>query len=148
MAVQPLAPDRAGRPPLPQRPGPGARGRPVPAGRAKRPPWWVLGLGMLGLVGWTGWVAAQPLPPPNGSPAVRSVDGQIQQADAAIQNLSAQARQWQAQRSAAAAALQQAQASLGLGGGAVSGGSGTGAAGPDGGASVPAAPSFAVTRGS
>ena len=80
----------------------------APAAAPKRHrPWWVLGVGMVGLVGWSGWVAAQPLPPTASTPALKDVQSHIQQKDAALSTLSAQAQQWQAQRQQLAQQLKQ-----------------------------------------
>ena len=79
----------------------------------RRRPWWVLGVGMVGLIGWSGWVAAQPLPPSaTPTPALKGVQSQIQQDSTQLSTLSAQAQQWQAQRSQLAATLQQDENTL------------------------------------
>ena len=96
------------------RPGGGTAGR--PARRAPRPPWWVLVAGCAALVGTTGWVALQPLPPSDPSPQLRAVETRLQGEQATLSQLHAQAANWQAQRTRAAQALQQDGLQTGLAG--------------------------------
>jgi len=74
---------------------------------ARRPPWWVLLAGFAALLGASGWVAAQPLPPSKPTPALQAVENELQQQKQSLANLQSQAQSWQAQRSTVAAQLQQ-----------------------------------------
>jgi hypothetical protein len=73
----------------------------------RRPPWWVLAVSGGAMVGVTGWVAAQPLPPAQRLPALQAVEAQLRQEQGRLGALQAQARQWTAQRAQVAAVLQQ-----------------------------------------
>ncbi len=79
----------------------------TPAPRRRRRPWWVLGIGAVSFFGLTGWVAAQPLPPSQTTPALKAVQGQIQQESSNLSAMSSQAQQWQAQRQQLAGTLKQ-----------------------------------------
>jgi len=73
----------------------------------RRPPWWVLVAGGAALLLCSGWVAAQPLPPSQPTPALQTLETQVQQEAGRMATLQSQAKQWQAQRAQVAAELQQ-----------------------------------------
>ena len=120
-----------------------AASRPL-AGSRRRAPWWVLGAGVLGLAGIWAWVAAQPLPPSQPTPALQAVEAQVQQQAQTLAGLQSQATSWATQRSAASAQLQQEQNVVAALTGTAPVTAGTG------GGSSPAVstPAFTMTRGS